>query len=195
LIRTEAFRRPGARDLLRAATHDVHERLHGHPDLKRLAEGRLDRLEYRALLARLHGFHAAADAAFAQVAQLAPIDMMPRRKTPLLRSDLLVLGLRAGDIDALPLCDLPPIASRAALMGCAYVVEGSTLGGLTLARAVAPMFDGAIAGRRFLLGYGERHGAMWREFLNALEAVDDIQHDELAGAALATFAAFERWMS
>ncbi len=187
--------RASARDVLRTATREVHERLHEHPRLKLLAGGRIGLGDYRDLLARLHGFHAAAETAFAQAAAFAPIDMAARRKAPLLRSDLTALGLDAAAIAALPLClDLPSIDGPAALLGGAYVVEGSTLGGRTLAKAVEPLLGSTINGRRFLLGYGDRHGAMWRAFTDALETVPEPRHARMAEAALATFAAFERWL-
>jgi heme oxygenase (biliverdin-IX-beta and delta-forming) len=184
---------PSARDALRAATRDVHERLHEHPRLKPLADGRIGLDAYREMLARLYGFHASVEAAFARAAHLAPIDMAARCKTPLLVSDLDALG--CGNVERLPLCaDLPAIDSAAAFLGCAYVVEGSTLGGRALARAVAPLLGDGVAGRRFLLGYGERHGAMWRAFTDALETAPPAQHVAMTDAAAATFAAFERWL-
>ena len=53
------------------------------------------------------------------------------------------------------------------------------------------------AGRRFFLGYGAAHGAMWRAFLEALEsyADDSAAADEAVAAAVATFDEFELWMS
>lgn len=185
----------GPRDALRDATRQVHERLHVHPRLKPLADGSVDRSGYADALARLYGFHAAAEAAFAGAAHLTSLDMTARCKAALLRSDLAALGFECAQIDALPLCrDLPLVETEAVLLGCAYVVEGSTLGGRALARAVAPLLGDGLAGRRFLLGYGDGHGAMWREFVNALEMVTSTRYGELTEAALATFAAFECWM-
>jgi heme oxygenase len=89
---------------------------------------------------------------------------------------------------------LPSLDSEAALYGCAYVVEGSTLGGRLLATAVAPLLGHGTRGRRFHLGYGERHGAMWRAFTDALEAVPQDGFDEMAAAATATFEAYEDWI-
>jgi heme oxygenase len=48
---------PGARDALRRATQDIHERLHGHIVFRRVLDRSITRDEYRALLARLYGFH------------------------------------------------------------------------------------------------------------------------------------------
>jgi len=192
LIELRQAARSGAREVLRTATREVHERLHVHPCLKPLADGSIGLDAYRDLLTRLYGFHAAAEAAFAKAAHLSPLDLTERRKAHLLRRDLLFLGMEPWAIDTLPLCvTLPNVGSEAALLGSAYVVEGSTLGGRTLAQAVAPMLGSGLDGRRFLLGYGDRHGMMWREFVNALEVVPPTRHSELADAAIATFAAFE----
>lgn len=196
MIDLEPAARPSARDMLRTATRETHERLHEHPRLKPLAEGTIGLREYRDLLARLYGFHQAVDAAFARQADIAPFNVAARRKAPLLREDLLALGLDAAGIGNLPLCrDLPPLDSAAALCGCAYVVEGSTLGGRVLAQAVAPLLGQGIEGRRFLLGYGEQHGAMWRTFTRTLEAVPQRERVAMTAAAVATFAVYESWIS
>ena len=54
---------------------------------------------------------------------------------------------------------------------------------------------GSAEGRRFLLGHGPRHGAMWREFCAALEQCGDSpeRRADMIGAALAAFAVFGDW--
>ena len=62
-------------------------------------------------------------------------------------------------------------------------------------RAVIDEPDGA--GRRFFLGYGDRHGAMWRAFLERIERLaDDADEAERATlAAIGAFEQFELWMN
>jgi heme oxygenase len=188
-----------ARDALRAATGAVHDRLHGVPAFARLAGGAITRGEYRALLARLHGFHAALEGALAAPPGLAPalagwgIDLAARRRSALLAADRLALG-DAAPPDPAP---IPPPGSAAAAMGWLYVSEGSTLGGLHLARALDGLLGQAAEGRRFLLGHGARHGAMWRDCCAAIEAcgADPARRRAMVAGAVAGFEAFEAWFA
>ena len=71
------------------------------------------------------------------------------------------------------------------------------MGGRVLAKALDPMLGEGDAGRRFLLGYGARHGAMWRSFLVSIEGVaaSSPACHSMTGAANDTFAAFEAWLT
>jgi heme oxygenase len=177
-----------ARAALRDATDLIHRRLHGLPELAALAEGRLGREDYAGLLRRLLGFHLAAEAALAAAPSLAlfGIDLAARRRSGLLRMDLAALGAAARPEGRF---DLPSLGSAAAALGCLYVTEGSTLGGRELARALDPLLGpDAVEGRRFLLGYGAAHGAMWRACCAAIERCDAVP--AMQASALATFGAF-----
>jgi heme oxygenase len=182
---------------LRAATEAAHARLHHLPALAPLAEGTISREDYIAVLRRLLGFHLAVERCIAAGPSLraSGIYLGGRRRSPLLLADLTTLGASAG-CDMRP--DLPRPASVAAVLGCLYVVEGSTLGGRVLAGRLDHLLPpGTTAGRAFLLGHGARHGAMWRSFCDALEAsgTDAEQRSDMIAAALSTFAAFESWFA
>ncbi len=172
----------------------MHERLHHVPAFQALAEGRLDRAGYAALLRRLLGFHASIEAALAAAPPLAAygIDLAERRRAPLLRADLAHLG---APVEA-PLAPVPAFATAAHALGALYVTEGSTLGGRHLARGLDHLLP-AGEGRGFLLGHGARHGAMWQACCAAIEACG-AEPGGLAGmeaGAGETFAAFEAWFS
>ncbi|MGG5811534.1 biliverdin-producing heme oxygenase [Falsiroseomonas sp. CW058] len=182
-----------ARWALRRATDAAHERLHGMAGFRDLAEGRITRAGYAALLRRLLGFHAPFEARLAEVPGLdALIDLGPRRRAALIRHDLAALGEPAGEERA---AVLPPLGSAARALGCLYVTEGSTLGGQQLARALDGLLPPGEEGRRFLLGHGARHGAMWRDCCAAIEAcgADPARRAEMVDGAVATFEAFEAW--
>jgi heme oxygenase len=187
---------PSAREALRQATEAAHLRLHALPALQALAEGRLTREDYIALLRRLLGFHRAAEAALDAAPSLAPwgITLAERRRAPLIEADLAALGAAPIPLGTAP---LPVLDTAARALGCLYVTEGSTLGGRQLARVLDGLLPEGEAGRRFLLGHGPRHGAMWRDCCAALErcGAEPARRAEMLAAAAATFLAFEAWFS
>jgi heme oxygenase len=123
------------------------------------------------------------------------IDLPERGRAALIAADLAGLGASPRRIAALPLCeDMAPMKSEGDFLGALYVVEGSTLGGQYIARALAPAVG---VNRRFFLGHGGEHSRLWRSFVARLDRLD-AEPTEAADAersALAIFAAFERWMS
>ncbi len=186
----------GARWALRAATAEIHTRLHGVPAFRALAGGTLTRPGYVALLRRLLGFHAAIEAAVAAAPPLLGYGLDPaeRRRAGLLRADLASLGAPQEG----PLAPVPVLGSAARALGCLYVTEGSTLGGRHLARGLDHLLPaGTAAGRTFLLGHGARHAAMWQACCGAVEACGATPGglDGMAAGATETFGAFEAWFA
>jgi heme oxygenase len=140
------------------------------------------------------GFHAPLENRLAAVAGLDRfVDVATRRREYLLRADLRWLG--AGE--DVPLAPLPAFDDVPEALGALYVAEGSTLGGRHLARALDAVLPPGQNGRRFLLGHGERHGAMWRACCESIErcGADAGARATMIGSAVATFAAFEDWFS
>lgn len=188
------------RHRLRAATAQIHERLHGHEGLGAAASGAIARADYRLLLARLWGFHKAFEGVLEDATRTLglAIDMKARARAPMLEADLATLGYSALQIAALPRCGAmfrPRNAPEC--LGALYVVEGSTLGGVHIARALSSLFDGEGGeGRKFFLGYGAAHGAMWRGFLDQLDVFsgDEAREAQAIEGAIRTFADFESWM-
>lgn len=184
-----------ARDALRMATEAAHLRLHAIPTFQALAEGRLSRAGYAALLRRKLGFHAALEQRLREAPGLdaCGVDLAARQRTHLLLADLAWLGVAADPARA----PLRPFPTAAAALGGLYVAEGSTLGGRQLARALDPILPPGLDGRRFLLGHGERHGAMWRACCEAIErcGAAPAARAEMVRGALDTFAAFEAWFA
>ncbi|MGX9961853.1 biliverdin-producing heme oxygenase [Roseomonas sp. F4] len=183
-----------ARQALRQATGAVHERLHGVPVFARLAAGRIGPAEYVGLLRRLLGFHLGVEAVLSGGPSLTPygIALDQRRRSPLLVADL--VALRAAPVA--PVAALPEPSCAGFAMGCLYVLEGSTLGGQHLARALDGVLPGEV-GRSFLLGYGARHGVMWRECCAAIEAcgAEAGRLARMIAGAEVTFARFESWFA
>lgn len=116
----------------------------------------------------------------------------PKKRSDLLRADLAALRIRPHD----PVPELAPsLASEGERLGCAYVVEGSALGGLVLARTIEPALALLpTSGTSFLRLRGEDTAAHWRGFLRRL---DDFGREAsvtmratATRAAVATFEAY-----
>lgn len=152
---------------------------------------------YRHTLARFHGFYRPLEDGMKAMGGWTDcdFDMGARWKTPLLEDDLRSLGV--NDPAALPVCtDLPPHANVAAAFGCLYVLEGATLGGQIINRALEQSLGiTPTAGSAFFHGYGDRTGSMWRAFRAGLTAfaVTPCDQDEVVKAAKDTFTKLHRW--
>jgi heme oxygenase len=181
---------------LRAATWPSHQRLEGRLDVR----ARFSNLDsYRLHLQKMWGFCATVEEQLGQdrLSEVLP-DYESRRKLSLLAQDLLALDAGAGFEEELDRC--PVIATdrdRAAAFGCAYVLEGATLGGRMLLPLVqARLGVTARSGARFLASYGENVASMWARFACTLDnwCVDSEKRASAARAAVATFDALEAWL-
>ncbi|MBC3365148.1 biliverdin-producing heme oxygenase [Pseudomonas sp. SWRI154] len=181
---------------LRAETAELHVALE-----KRLPffSEHLDLSLYQRLMAAYYGFYRPLERRLhAPALGTTGLDQSPRIKLPVLRGDLVALGLDEAAIDALPTCQrLPQIDSPAAALGVSYVLEGATLGGRILRRRVAEQLGlDASSGAAFLDIYGELTGRRWKDFLQFLgdRNLGNEQMLEATRAAKATFICFESWL-
>jgi heme oxygenase len=187
---------PSLREALREASADVHHRLEARLPL---TSDNLTRTAYRQLLEAFYGFYRPLEESLdADAAAIAGLGWPRRRKASLLEEDLKTLGMDAAAIAAVPTCpSLPRLDHRAATLGCLYVLEGSTLGGLITGRAIGKRFGFTPEeGARFLLPYGQDTGPMWRSFLEILGEADAESpefHARACSAAVETFSALEGW--
>ncbi|MGE7992247.1 biliverdin-producing heme oxygenase [Pseudomonas sp. NPDC089554] len=151
---------------------------------------RFDLSGYRELMQAYYGFHAPLEVLLASHQESA------RNKTPALTRDLHALALSAAQIDTLPLCAaLPAVADEASALGVMYVLEGSTLGGQVLKRAMAERLGlDANNGGAFLDVYAAATGSNWRRFLERLGTAPATSQASAVEAAVATFERFEQWL-
>ena len=193
-----------ARRALRLATRPAHERLHANVAFSALLRGELARPDYRRLLVRLLGLHQPIEES---LGRLLPADPLldwrgvsgGLSRTDLLRGDLAALGLGSPEIEAAPRAHalLPSLADPASALGCAWVVEGSALGGRAMSAKVDALLDlASIVGGGTFFASDPGQPARWRGCCEAVEACG-AQADSLAlmiRAAMTTFAAFEAWL-
>jgi heme oxygenase len=181
---------------LRDATGHSHQRLERRLDVKRRFS---DLAAYREHLQHMYGFCAGLERRLAQPALSAALtDYAERRKLPLLRRDLVALGIGSAVLAGLPSCEtLPECAETAEALGCLYVLEGATLGGQTLLPMVrARLGLTADTGAAFLASYGDEVSTMWQRFGGAVDAwcATPERSARAAQAAVASFEALEAWL-
>jgi heme oxygenase (biliverdin-IX-beta and delta-forming) len=189
--------RPLILERLKRETRGAHDRLEAGLDLLQAPLGR-DR--FVRLLERFWGFHAIWEPAVGR-ALADDAFLEPRLKLHKLEADLFALGRTPDEIARLPRCfeaaQLAPLARRpAAALGTLYVLEGSTLGGQVISRALktAPWLP--PGGLAYFDPYGPRTGAMWRDFRDyAAHRSTPAADAEMLAAAKATFERLRRWLT
>jgi len=170
-----------------AAAHAAVERVAGLPD------GVTCRETYRAALAAFARAIVPLERAIAQEPGLAAygIDAAARARAPALLTDLARLGAQ------------PPAAGAevglrgtGAVLGALYVIEGSTLGGALVLRAIEERIGRDIAdARAFLGGRGAEAGALWGAFRAALDRFGEERPDEQADAVAGATTAFDLFIA
>lgn len=162
---------------MRAATDAIHRRLEARVDVvERLADPALR----PDLMRRYAALHVPADKALGpHLARLPGLDFSARSRSPLLA--------RFSGEAAPPAFPVP--ATRAEALGILYVLEGSTLGGRIILRALAArgVDDPDLA---FLDPYGSETGARWRGFLAVLARETDEDEERITQACRGARAGF-----
>jgi len=185
--------RPSLSARLKTETAEAHRHLE---TALALLEDMPDRRRLTILLERFHGFHARYEPAVE--AWISGLALPERRRLGTLRADLVTLGHDQQSIDRLPVCDAVTgvITGRASALGAVYVMEGSTLGGKMINRALRDTAAWPEGGIGYFDPHGARTGAMWNEvrhYIAAFSSADE--DDEVIEAARETFALLARWLA
>lgn len=179
-----------ARSALQAATRHLHTQVESHLDL---ASSSVTRRSYTAAL---RGFWRAYSTLEGELEchadDLARLGLVvsDRRKLPLLRADLAVLGVKVADVTP----RRSAMTSLAGALGAMYVMEGATLGGATIRRNVRKVLGiDESSGASFFAPYGDAVGARWQAFCVVLErGLDDARLiQSAADSAVAAFGLIE----
>lgn len=180
---------------LRLETRDHHDRIELAFDL----DGRLaSRAAYRDLLVRLHGFHSGFEAAArprlsgTDFARYLDRGALIARDIAALDAASGALGVNAEAHEGPPL-ELP---DRASALGALYVVEGSILGGVLIAKEVGRRLGlSAEGGAAFFAGHGRETARTWAEFCRMLDAEAGSEiGDEAIASAGRTYRVMQAWL-
>ena len=179
-------------DLLKAETREHHRSLEISNPLPN------SKAEYLRQLVAFFGFVAPWEERLATVLPETDPIRLGRDKTGWLEADLEFFGYDAARRRQLPRATtLPSTSSRAAILGAAYVLEGSTLGGQIIARHLTATLQlTGTDGRRFFSSYGERVGSQWQEFrAELLRASSPTNDPGIVDAAQTTFGLRHGWFA
>ena len=179
---------------LRTATAPEHQAVE---DTLALLDPELSRDRLAGVLARMHGFWQAAEAGLDQWFATAPetaarLRWPVRRRAELFAADLRTLGTEPGG----EVPDLPPVTCLEDALGRMYVLEGSTLGGVSIDRHLSGLPHLAATGSLGAFSpYGSETGALWADYRRATRqaVTDGARADLLVAAARQTFAALAAW--
>jgi heme oxygenase len=194
--REPSSRRAAGRDILarlKLETADEHAAIEAATRIMRPDVGLPD---YREYLERTYGFYKPVEQMLERLGvwPALELDGSARVKLPLLTRDLLELE---RDTSMLPICAaLPQLGgSLPEAVGCAYVLEGSTLGGRVVSRHVQTRLGPQVP-HRFLDAYGADTGDRWQAFRAALRGFADSRDTQtrIIAGARATFESFTRWL-
>jgi heme oxygenase len=182
---------------LRAETRALHEQIEG---VVPILQAGADAGTYRWYLQKLLGFHRPLEPALFATPGLASLGILraEREKRPWLERDLRALGLSAAELEALPDCrPLPVLHGLPGALGCAYVLEGATLGAQVILRELLPRLPEVLKrASSYLRCYGAHTAARWRCFTRALEhgVPDEAAREALVTSARDTFECLQRWL-
>jgi heme oxygenase len=182
----------GLIDHLRDATRASHDALERQLNI---FEHLADRRRIRYLLDRFYGFHLEWEAAIA-VSECGAF-AEARSRLALLEADLEALGRSSSEIAVLARCvSARELATtRAGVIGSLYVMEGSTLGGQLINRAIKATGWAPAHGLRYFNPYGKRTAERWREFVRWADAQLPLsEHEGAASAARSTFTLLAKWL-
>lgn len=186
---------------LRQATEADHRAVEDAVPLLRKG---LSIARYVQCLVQIYGIVAAWEECALQVApSWLQSALIARQRKPLLELDLAWFGQtppgqiqpgQTGKDNQRP--TLPAMNNLPSLLGTMYVMEGSTLGGIFIARHVEAALNLSEGrGNSYFRGNGNRTGPMWNEFCGVLQQrIPDDQTDAVVVSAKAMFATFAAWM-
>ena len=175
---------------LRAETHPQHEQTEVLLYTEALQNGTLSRDEYSHLLRTHLTFHQALETAIERHPDFfQEYELDNRRKTKWLLDDLAYLNEPLPELQPELFLNWSPVA----LLGAAYVSEGSMLGGTVIGRLLQknPEIQPLLSHARFYKGYGQSTGTNWKNFGAFATRQGEAHADEVVAAAKQAFTDYQ----
>ncbi|MFD1886621.1 biliverdin-producing heme oxygenase [Paenibacillus wenxiniae] len=186
---------------LRVDTADAHQQIENNVYARSMMDKSMTLAQYTNYLQLFYGFLKPLEqqAIHSGLPVALGLNMDIRGKTALLERDLLHLGLTQEQLSQLPLCtDLPNISTAERLIGCFYVIEGSTLGGQIITKQLMKFLPvEPEAGISYFNGYGPHTRDQWLSFRELIlqHGQSDESRHEIVQSARDTFTLLQRWIN
>jgi heme oxygenase len=138
------------------------------------------RHDYLVWLGRFFGLYEPLEISLVAFPEWEALSLAPRLRShsKFLANDLAALGTASSSVPQAPSELLHNLPTFAHAFGALYVLEGSTLGGRLILRAVETQLGASIAGATgFFAGRGEAVGPMWKNFCTSLDGFGREQPD------------------
>lgn len=190
---------------LREDTASLHHQIEQNRFARALVAQSMTITQYSAYLKKFYGFIKPLEQQIANSPALpaltASLGMEERWKLPWLEHDLRQLGLDETQLEALPICTaLPDTSTAAGILGCMYVLEGSTLGGQIIVNKLAQtpeLSAAATDSSRYFNSYGADTRSKWGAFRQALldAAHSEQEEEQIVDAAKSTFLLLDDWIA
>ncbi|MFC3799624.1 biliverdin-producing heme oxygenase [Cohnella sp. GCM10012308] len=185
---------------LKERTAPQHQRAEQNEYTAAMLDRTMTLEQYQEYLALFYGFILPLERAFEARPEWDELrfDIGARTKHRLIEADLHALGWDSRAIDNLPLCQaLPDLSSFPRILGCMYVLEGSTLGGQMLTKLLMKYLPvSPDTNARYFNSYGPDVRERWSEFRELLSAHARNEEDEreMLAAAGETFDRLRDWI-
>ena len=188
------------RQRIKLATQNLHDKLDTDPVGMKLMSKEATKADYAYFLARTMGFLKPIEAKLLShgVATLALPYWKPTEiRTTRIESDLQSLRISRQEIETLPTMGrVPTILTAGHLMGVSYVIEGSMMGGLVMAKPVRKLLELDSSSMSFFLPTEPKE--IVRKFESFADALDsfakcECDENEALEAAIETFGLVESW--
>ena len=183
---------------LRVSTSELHRQVER---LLNLPDAIVTRDDYQRWLTGFFGFYQPLEARLMTFPDWdgLGIPLASRLRSSAIARDLAVLGCGSASAPLASLQALPELPTLAHALGALYVLEGATLGGQIILRAIEAQAGLAIGGaKQFFGGRGRENGPMWnafREQLNEFGTRYPVLRQDVVAGAQRTFEALLIWFS
>lgn len=151
--------------------------------------------EYANLLYCMYGYYAPVEERLEPLTGASVPNGRQRRKASRLLDDLQAMSFPPPQHIA---AGLPVFSNAIEALGCLYVLEGSTLGGMIIKKMISGQCNAIpVNAFSFFSGYGDDNSAMWQSFLAAFNSAVTTETDirQALAAANACFAGLEEWIT
>lgn len=151
-------------DLLKTNTANYHDEIETKLESKRLFDGTFTQENYYKMLLVNHQFIKAYEGEIHSLLNEKDLNLLNEinfNKLKLIEKDLVELNLNPN-----PLTPIENLENRAEALGALYVIEGSMLGGMVIAKQLKKYPELEKASFNYFGHYGSHIGPIWKSFVS-----------------------------